>query len=321
MGLGGAAIGGILGAMLGGPVGAAFGALIGSSVGTSGSSNRSETEAGRRQALHIIAGLASMLARVAKADNHMDERERKVIEEICRNYAVAWGLGRWLRSDADLLAAVSAGIQEPRAGELIISKARSDKRMAFDLFMQLWRVAAGDGRIDDKERHTLAQLAHELGLSAEEAAQAAMFFQRTDDMQGASRGERADAALVLGVRPEATPEEVKKSYRSLAMKWHPDRHPNNVKEAEQKTAAINHARDVLLAGDPSGGSVAELLAWSDTGNRMTEPQAGEIVRCFLCETRNRLPEREHFGHSRCGRCQALLLYGREVAQRLFAARQ
>ena len=321
MGLGGAAIGGILGAMMGGPIGAAFGALIGNSMSSGSSTARSETESGRRQALHIVAGLASMLARVAKADSHIDERERKVIEEICKNYAVVWGLGRWLRDDADLSAAVSAGIQEPRAGELIIAKARADKRMAFDMFMQLWRVAAGDGRIDDDERRTLAQLARELGLSPEEAAQAAMFFQRTDDMHGASRGERGDAAMVLGVKPDATPEEVKRVYRSLAMKWHPDRHANNVKEAEEKTAAINHARDVMLAGDSGAAASAELLAWSDSGNRITEPQAGEIVRCFLCETRNRLPEREHFGHSRCGRCQALVLYSREIAQRLFAARQ
>ncbi|HEX5033584.1 MAG TPA: DnaJ domain-containing protein, partial [bacterium] len=32
---------------------------------------------------------------------------------------------------------------------------------------------------------------------------------------------------VLGVRPEATPAEVKKAFKELAFQYHPDRNPHN----------------------------------------------------------------------------------------------
>ena len=48
----------------------------------------------------------------------------------------------------------------------------------------------------------------------------------------------------LGVGHDATAEELKKSYRKLAMKYHPDRNPDN-KEAEKKFKEINEAYDVL----------------------------------------------------------------------------
>jgi len=48
----------------------------------------------------------------------------------------------------------------------------------------------------------------------------------------------------LGVGHDATAEELKKSYRKLAMKYHPDRNPDN-KEAEKKFKELNEAYDVL----------------------------------------------------------------------------
>jgi curved DNA-binding protein len=53
-----------------------------------------------------------------------------------------------------------------------------------------------------------------------------------------------DYYKILEVKPEATAEEIKKSYRRLAMTYHPDRNPGN-KEAEEKFKEINEAYDVL----------------------------------------------------------------------------
>ncbi|CAI0416895.1 unnamed protein product [Linum tenue] len=38
---------------------------------------------------------------------------------------------------------------------------------------------------------------------------------------------------------------MKRSYRRLAMKWHPDKNPNNKKEAEAKFKQISEAYDVI----------------------------------------------------------------------------
>jgi curved DNA-binding protein len=50
---------------------------------------------------------------------------------------------------------------------------------------------------------------------------------------------------VLGVKKTATEEEIKKAYRKLAMKYHPDRNPGNKKEAEERFKEINEAYAVL----------------------------------------------------------------------------
>jgi DnaJ-class molecular chaperone len=49
---------------------------------------------------------------------------------------------------------------------------------------------------------------------------------------------------ILGVDPGATPDQIKKSYRQLAMKWHPDQNSNNP-EATEKFKQVSEAYDVL----------------------------------------------------------------------------
>jgi len=49
---------------------------------------------------------------------------------------------------------------------------------------------------------------------------------------------------ILGVKKEASAEEVKKAYRKLARKWHPDINPGN-KDAEQRFKEISAAYDCI----------------------------------------------------------------------------
>ncbi|XP_077211735.1 uncharacterized protein LOC143846980 isoform X2 [Tasmannia lanceolata] len=58
---------------------------------------------------------------------------------------------------------------------------------------------------------------------------------------------------ILKVNRNANDEDLKKSYRRLAMKWHPDKNPNNKKEAEAKFKHISEAYDVL--SDPQKRAV------------------------------------------------------------------
>ncbi|XP_071920105.1 uncharacterized protein [Coffea arabica] len=64
---------------------------------------------------------------------------------------------------------------------------------------------------------------------------------------------------ILKVGRNATEDDVKKAYRRLAMKWHPDKNPTNKKEAEAKFKQISEAYEVL----------------SDPQKRQTYDQYGE----------------------------------------------
>ncbi|MEO0275587.1 MAG: molecular chaperone DnaJ [candidate division WOR-3 bacterium] len=58
--------------------------------------------------------------------------------------------------------------------------------------------------------------------------------------------QKKDYYEILGVPRNATPEEIKKAYRRLALKYHPDRNPQNKKEAEEKFREISEAYEVLM---------------------------------------------------------------------------
>ena len=62
-----------------------------------------------------------------------------------------------------------------------------------------------------------------------------------------SRGD-VDYYAILGLAPGASDEEIRRTYRRLALQWHPDRNPGSVK-AEERFKEISEAYAVLM--DPA----------------------------------------------------------------------
>ncbi len=77
---------------------------------------------------------------------------------------------------------------------------------------------------------------------------------------------KRDYYEVLGVNRDASEEEIKKAYRRLAMKWHPDRNPDNPK-AEEHFKEANEAYEVLTSAE-------KRAAYDQYGHAGVHPQGG-----------------------------------------------
>lgn len=66
-----------------------------------------------------------------------------------------------------------------------------------------------------------------------------------------------DPYKVLGLTKAASPEEVKKSYRLLAMKYHPDRNPGD-ERAKKRYLRVQEAYDILNGKNPNARKQASI---------------------------------------------------------------
>jgi molecular chaperone DnaJ len=73
-----------------------------------------------------------------------------------------------------------------------------------------------------------------------------------------------DYYATLEVTPQASDDEIKRAYRKLALKYHPDRNQGN-KTAEEKIREINAAYEVL--GDPETRKSYERLRFGEYGRK------------------------------------------------------
>ena len=79
---------------------------------------------------------------------------------------------------------------------------------------------------------------------------------------------KKDFYSVLGVEKSASEDEIKKAYRKLAMKYHPDRNQGDAaKPAEEKFKEAKEAYEILSDGQ-------KRAAYDQYGHAGVDPQAG-----------------------------------------------
>ena len=100
----------------------------------------------------------------------------------------------------------------------------------------LVEVAKSDGSVADAEVQALRELADWMGVGS----------QSVEQLSGLGGETLEEAYRVLGLTPDATDEEVRKAYRQMALKYHPDRvqslGEDVQKQAEETFKKINEAK-------------------------------------------------------------------------------
>ncbi len=116
-----------------------------------------------------------------------------------------------------------------------------DYSQRLQLFHYLVSLGACDGLVQ-REVDVLEVIAHYMGLSKADADSIFAIFKPTPQSNESNY-------RILGIEPSATNEEVKKAYRKMAIKYHPDKvatlGPDVQKAAEEKFKAISQAYEAI----------------------------------------------------------------------------
>jgi DnaJ family protein A protein 2 len=88
----------------------------------------------------------------------------------------------------------------------------------------------------------------------------------------------SDYYEVLGINKNATLKEIKKAYRTLAMKYHPDKNPHNP-QAEEMFKKISHAYEIL--SDPEKRKTYDLYGPEGLKGMPTRQSAQDIFEAFF----------------------------------------
>jgi len=114
-----------------------------------------------------------------------------------------------------------SGITAIEIGQFLVSRTRYEARLQMLDF--LFRIAKADGKVSPSELTKLQEIAGYMHINAADYASIkAMFVAQTDS-----------AYTILEVSKSATDVEIKKAYRSLVKKHHPDKVRNLGQAAEQ----------------------------------------------------------------------------------------
>ncbi len=246
MGWLGKMVGGTIGFALGGPIGAVAGAAFGHTFDKKESIYLSEQQPHERlttdeeSQLTFFVAAFSMLAKIAKADGTVSDKEIASIEEFMtrdlnlnaesRNSAVnifRQALNSNDRFDAFAVQFYTAFRSQPRVIELMM-----------DILL---RVSAADGTISDGEEVLLMTASRTFNFSDTDYARLKSRYVKEVNRFYA----------VLGSKETATNEEIKKQYRKMVSDYHPDKIEAKglpeefVKFANDKFREIQEAYDAI----------------------------------------------------------------------------
>lgn len=229
-------IAGGLGFVLGGPIGALIGFAVGSfisggqTVSSTQGSYRKTTEADFKMSLLVL------IACIMKADGKVQKSELDVVKRfLVQNFGEEGAL--------EALQILKKLLDQP-INELEVAR-QINQYMNYSSKMQMIRllfdIAYADGHVHPDELSTIQRISNIFNISSLDFDSLKAPYTKNVDQNWAYKA--------LEIEPTATNEEIKKAYRKMAMKYHPDKVHNLGEEvhksATDKFRAVNEAYEHL----------------------------------------------------------------------------
>ncbi len=252
----GKVVGGAFGFMLGGPLGALLGAALGHNFdkGLIGIEQSGPADRERIQTAFFTATF-TVMGHLAKADGRVSPEEIALAEAVMAEMDLT----------PEQRKAAIALFNQGKAADFPLDETldqfrRECRRRAtlIQMFLEIQIQAAyADGRMDKAEERVLLHVCERLGIPRFVFDQLRRMVEAHRRAAGAGRGRYAgreapkmgldDAYAILNLSPDASDAEVKKAYRRLMSRHHPDKLISKglpeemMKMAQQKTAEIRKA--------------------------------------------------------------------------------
>lgn len=185
--------------------------------------------------------LFMLLGRLAKSDGRVldshiqmaaGEMQRLGLDEPARRRAMQ-AFGRGKQADKELRAPLRALQGRPERAEVLLRTC--------------WRMALADGRVGAAERQLIEQWGLWLGWKHTALDALAEEYQPRRQVPEVKGGDYQAALRLLGVQADSEPALIKKNYRRLLSRHHPDKLAGAGGDAAQLRAATDKTRELHAA--------------------------------------------------------------------------
>lgn len=256
-----------LGWAIGGPIGAILGYYLGKAISPDnqiggGHHTYSDTESHRGPYRNtgtqqdVNAALMVLIAAVMKVDGDVKRSELDYVKRFLRtNYGDERG--------KEMLHVLQQMVQQEIPIDQVCRQimVNTDYNTRYHMVDFLFGIGAADGDFQPTEINMLRLIAQYLGISHSDytsiferhVGHSDPNYQGEQSRSGSGSASRSgyskDPYRVLGIDSSATDDEVKKAYRKMAMKYHPDRVADMSEELQRNAAEqmkeINEAYEVI----------------------------------------------------------------------------